>query len=167
MKGTEKYYYRIFNKILTTKQERHNMKARYLFSVVLVTTLLFGSALFAEGNKTVTQANTYESIELNRLIGLTSDNDGLKVSSAFNLGEMKSQKAVIPLIALLREGKTDEERIIAALSLMKIGNAQGIFMVSRSAKYNGSGRVRFICERFYNGYLIDNSNKVNSTVASM
>ncbi|MBA4407297.1 hypothetical protein C0389_08490 [bacterium] len=146
------------------------MKARYFFALVLATTFLFASVSFAEGNKTVTQANTFETIELNRLIGLASDNDGLKVSCAFNLGEMKSQKAVIPLIAMLRDGKTDEGRIIAALSLMKIGDTQGVYMVSRAAKFNDSGRVRYICEKFYNGYLIDkdNSNKVNNTtVASM
>ena len=144
------------------------MKARYLLAVALATTLLFTSASFAEGNKNETQANTYETIELNRLIGLSSDNYGLKVSCAFNLGEMKSKKAVLPLLAMLRDGKTDEERIIAALSLMKIGDAQGVYMVSRAAKFNDSGRVRYICEKFYNGYLIDNSNKVsNPVVASM
>lgn len=146
------------------------MKERYFFTLVLATTFLFASVSFAEGNKIVTQANTFETIELNRLIGLASDNDGLKVSCAFNLGEMKSQKAVIPLIAMLRDGKTDEERIIAALSLMKIGDTQGVYMVSRAAKFNDSGRVRYICEKFYNGYLIDkdNSNKANNTtVASM
>lgn len=146
------------------------MKTRYLFAVVLVTTFLFGSASFAEGNKNLTQANTYETIELNRLIGLASENDGLKVSCAFYLGEMKSKKAVIPLIAMLRDGKTDEERIIAALSLMKIGDTQGVYMVSRAAKFNNSGRVRYICEKFYNGYLIEKDNSVkvnNATVASM
>lgn len=144
------------------------MKTRYLFAVVLVTTFLFSAASFAEGNKNVTQVNTYQTIEQNRLIGLASDNYGLKVSCAFNLGEMKSQKAVLPLLAMLRDGKTDEERIIAALSLMKIGDAQGVYMVSRAAKFNDSGRVRYICEKFYNGYLIDNSNKAsNPVVASM
>lgn len=146
------------------------MKTRYLFAVVLVTTFLFSSASFAEGNTTAMQANTYETIELNRLIGLTSDNDGLKVSCAFYLGEMKSKKAVIPLMALLRNGKTDEGRIIAALSLMKIGNTQGVYMVSRAAKFNNSGRVRYICEKFYNGYLIEKNNppKVdNKTIASL
>ncbi len=146
------------------------MKARILIAVVLVTTFLFGSASFAERNKNLTQANTYEAIELNRLIGLASDNDGLKVSCAFNLGEMKSEKAVIPLIALLRDGKTDEERIIAALSLMKIGDIQGVYMVSRAAKFNDSGRVRYICEKFYNGYLINKyqvENSGNNTVAKL
>ena len=145
------------------------MKARIFFATVLAATILFTSFAFAEENKSLTKANTFDTIELNRLIGLASDNDGLKVSCAFNLGEMKSQKAVIPLIAMLREGKTDEERIIAALSLIKIGDKQGVYMVSRAAKFNDSGRVRYICEKFYNGYLLekDNTVKETNTVASM
>lgn len=43
---------------------------------------------------------------------------------------MKSEKAVFPLMKLLRERKTLEERIIAALSLVKIGNTQGVYLVA-------------------------------------
>ena len=144
------------------------MKARLFFAVVLLTTVLFSSALFAGENKNTPAANTFEAIELNRLTGLASDNEGLKVSCAFNLGEMKSTKAVIPLIAMLRDGKSDEERIIAALSLMKIGDAQGVYMVSRAAKFNDNGRVRYICEKFYNGYLLEKENsKTADAVASL
>ncbi|MCX6170827.1 MAG: hypothetical protein NTX65_15915 [Ignavibacteriales bacterium] len=144
------------------------MKARLLFAVVLATTILFSSVLIAGENKSIPVANTYETIELNRLIGLASDNEGLKVSCAFNLGEMKSQKAVIPLIAMLRDGKTDEERIIAALSLIKIGAAQGVYMVSRAAKFNENSHVRYICEKFYNGYLLEKEySKTTDTVASL
>jgi len=146
------------------------MKARTLYSIVLVTIFLVGSLTYAEGNKSQTQANTYETIELNRLIGIASDNHGLRVSCAFNLGEMKSEKAIIPLMALLRDGQTDEEKIIAALSLMKIGAPQGVYMVGRSAKFNDSGRVRYICEKFYNGYLLDKENAVkavSNSIASM
>jgi hypothetical protein len=87
------------------------------------------------------------------LIGLASDNEGLRVSCAFNLGEMKSQKAVVPLMQLAREGKTFEERVIAALSLVKIGNPQGVYLVSRLAKFSECEKTRRMCEKFYNGYL--------------
>lgn len=129
------------------------MKTRMFFGFLILSTLLFTAYTFAEVNKTAPKANTYEAIELNRLIGLASDNEGLRISCAFNLGEMKSVKAVIPLMALLREGKTCEERIIAALSLVKIGDPQGVYMVSRLAKFHDCDRTRRMCEKFYNGYL--------------
>ncbi|NJD21166.1 MAG: hypothetical protein FIA82_00630 [Melioribacter sp.] len=129
------------------------MKAKVFLSLFILSFLLFTGFSFAEVNKTIPKANTYETIELNRLIGLASDNEGLRVSCAFNLGEMKSQNAVIPLMQLLREGKTLEERVIAALSLVKIGNAQGVYLVSRLAKFADCEKTRRMCERFYNGFL--------------
>lgn len=128
------------------------MKAKSTASL-LILSLLFTGFSFVEVNKTTQKANTYETIELNRLIGLASDNEGLRVSCAFNLGEMKSQKAVISLMQLLREGKTFEERVIAALSLVKIGDPQGVYLVSRLAKYSDCEKTRRMCEKFYNGFL--------------
>ncbi len=129
------------------------MKAKVFSSLLILSFLLFTGFSFAEVNKATPKANTYETIELNRLIGLASDNEGLRVSCAFNLGEMKSQKAVIPLMQLLREGNTLEERVIAALSLVKIGDAQGVYLVSRLATFCECEKTRRMCERFYNGYL--------------
>lgn len=130
------------------------MKKKILAGVVGLT-LLFTVSIYAEGvNKDVPKANTYEAIEMNRLVGLTSDNDGLRISCAFNLGEMKSTKAVHTLMKMVREGKSEEERIIAALSLVKIGDPQGVYFVKQSAKFNDCERTRKICEKFYNGYLI-------------
>ncbi len=129
------------------------MKAKVFSSLLTLSFLLFTGFSFAEVNKTTPNANTYETIELNRLFGLASDNEGLRVSCAFNLGEMKSQKAVIPLMQLLREGNTLEERVIAALSLVKIGDSQGVYLVSRLAKFSNCEKTRRMCERFYNGFL--------------
>jgi hypothetical protein len=129
------------------------MKAKLFFSALILSTLLFTTYSFAEVNTPAPKANTYEAIELNRLIGLASDNQGLRVSCAFNLGEMKSKNAVTPLIKLLREGSTCEERIIAALSLVKIGDPQGVYIVSRLAKFHECEKTRRMCEKFYNGFL--------------
>lgn len=131
------------------------MKTRSFLLVAILSTLLFTGFTFAEVNNDAPKANTYEAIEMNRLIGLASDNQGLRVSCAFNLGEMKSGKAEIPLMKLLREGETYEERVIAALSLIKIGSAQGVYLVGRLAKFCECDKTRRICEKFYNGYLYD------------
>ncbi len=130
------------------------MKAK-IFAAIVGITLLFTVTINAgDVNKTVPKANTYEAVEMNRLIGLASDNDGLRISCAFNLGEMKSKKAVFKLMQMVREGKSEEERIIAALSLIKIGDPQGVYFVKQSAKFNNCERTRKMCEKFYNGYLL-------------
>jgi hypothetical protein len=143
----------MFAKSKTKKNVRQKMKAKLTLATVLLAALLFTNFSYAEVNKTTTKANTYETIEQNRLIGLASDNEGVRVSAAFNLGEMKSEKAVIPLIKSLREGTSEEERIIAALSLIKIGDPRGAFMVARTAKYCDCARLSYFCEKFYQSYL--------------
>ncbi len=130
------------------------MKAKAFAALLLLATILLSSPSFAREKGNFPKANTYQAIELNRLIGLASDNTGLKVSCAFNLGEMKSKKAVIPLMQMLREGTSDEERIIAALSLIKIGDPQGVYMVGRSGIFNDFDKTRRMCEKFYKSFLL-------------
>lgn len=129
------------------------MKAKLTLATVIVAALLFTNFSYADVNKTTKKANTYETIEQNRLIGLASDNEGVRISAAFNLGEMKSQKAVVPLMKQLRDGTSEEERIIAALSLIKIGDPRGAFMVGRTAKYCDCEKLSYFCEKFYQSYL--------------
>jgi hypothetical protein len=61
----------------------------------------------------------YHQIEQNLLAGIKSDNVGLQTSSAYFLGEMKSDKSLIHLIKLARNGNTEESRIIAGLSFRR------------------------------------------------
>jgi hypothetical protein len=136
------------------KKSETAMKTKIFSIILLLLAVTTTAPSFARANSNTPKTNSYEAIELNRLIGLASDNTGLRVSCAFNLGEMKSQKAVIPLMQLLREGSTEEERIIAALSLIKIGDAQGVYMVGRSGIFNDSEKTRRMCGKFYQSFLI-------------
>ncbi len=95
----------------------------------------------------------YSTIEANLLVGLNSDNDGLKISCAYYLGEIKSQNSVLPLMKILRDDRCYGARIIAALSLIKIGDSQGVYMVKRTAKFNSEEGVRKMSEKFYLAYL--------------
>ena len=92
----------------------------------------------------------------NLLIGLDSDNTGLTSSSAFYLGELSSTEAVIPLMKMLRNSEREELRISAALALLKIGDARGIYAIKRAIVFDESKRVSDMCEKFYNSYLYDN-----------
>lgn len=108
-----------------------------------------------------TQLCPYELIEQNYIQGLKSDNCGLRVSCAYFLGEMKSTKAVIPLMDLLNTCARDEVRLIAALSLIKIGDERGIFLVKRQAEFCDNERVRQLCERIYNSYILQKYSDVS------
>ncbi|MFZ0453821.1 MAG: hypothetical protein WCE54_07480 [Ignavibacteriaceae bacterium] len=95
-------------------------------------------------------------IEENLIRGVKSDNSGLQTSCAYFLGEMKSSKAMIPLLKLVKHGATDESRIIAALSLYKIHSKIGMCQLKGLAKTEKSELVRKVFDRIYKKYTCDN-----------
>ena len=97
-----------------------------------------------------------EKVEQNLLVGLQSDNLGLKTSSAYYLGTYGTSKSVIPLMKILKNGETEEERISAAVALSKLNDEQALFAVKQRAKYDDSERVRRLCAMFYNQSLQNN-----------
>lgn len=122
-----------------------------LFTIFL--TLLFTAEIFATGPTfRVNPRITKDVIEKCYLEGISSDNEGVRASAALFLGYMKSEKAVIPLMKMMRDEKTEESRIIAALSLVRIGDEQGVYMVGRTALFNTSPRVQKIADKFYNAF---------------
>lgn len=127
------------------------MKKIFLF-VFLITTMIFTSQPnYAKEFPKKAKSNAI--IETNLLNGLSSENDGLQNSSAYFLGEMKSTRAVIPLLSILHNSNDEAKRINAALSLLKIGDARGIYAIKQSIKFDESPRVRKMCQNFYISYL--------------
>lgn len=88
---------------------------------------------------------------------LTYEDEAYRLDAAFILGHKKCAKAVIPLMKLLREDPSEAVRIVAAQSLIKIGDPVGVYLVQRSAQYNDFAKVRNFCEKFYNSYLAKQS----------
>lgn len=95
----------------------------------------------------------YEQAVENLLIGLSSENDGLRRSSAYMLGVLKSDEAVVPLMRALKSHQDECTRIVAALSLCKIGDARGVFAVKQEVRFSESNKVKKCCACFYNQYV--------------
>ena len=94
----------------------------------------------------------YSQIEDNLLIGLNSTNQGLKVSSAYFLGEIKSKKATNQLMDMFHCSDSPEVRQVAVLALYKISSERGIFAIKRAIKYDDDEQTRKLCKIFYNQY---------------
>ncbi len=97
----------------------------------------------------------YHQVEENLLAGINSDNIGLQTSSAYFLGEMKSDRAMIPLLRLVKNGETEEARIIAALSLYKIESKIGMYRLKYLAETDESELARRVFGRIYQMYVFD------------
>jgi len=79
------------------------------------------------------------------------------------IGELQCQRSVIALLAILHDNPSEELRILAALSLYKLGDSRGIYAIKQAIKYDESNRVQRMCEIFYKASLqgpADNSANV-------
>jgi HEAT repeat protein len=128
------------------------MKTTVAILAAVVLVLMTASIAMATDTTKGLTPDQYARAEQNLLRGLDSDNLGLIEGSANMLGELKSSKAVIPLMKLLRDGDQESTRIVAALALCQIGDARGLYAVKRATQFDGSERVAQRCAWFYNSY---------------
>ena len=89
----------------------------------------------------------------NLLIAIQSDNEGLRESATYLLGEFKCEKAVLPLMSILRGSESESSRIVAALALCRIGDSRGVYAVKRAALFDDCPEVQNRCAWFYNAYV--------------
>ena len=120
-------------------------------AILLLVLLSISSLLSA---KNIAGINNLESSEASLIVGVESQNNGLVVSSANLIGDLKMQKAVIPLMSILKNSSDVSARISAAQALVKIGDARGVFAVKKAADFDKSERVRKLCAKFYFQSLI-------------
>lgn len=126
--------------------------------VMLFLSSFFNSNQFSFGMNYLVEKSLVnrEMIIKNLLVGVTSENYGLRTSSAFLLGEFQVDESVIELLGMLHKEESDDARIMAALSLLKIEGPRGIYAIKQAVKFDKSERVRKFCEKFYNHYLEKN-----------
>ena len=125
------------------------MKKLQIVVTTICLTLLTSSFIYGGEVSKKTGKSSREMIVSNLLEGLKSSNCGLKMSCAYFLGELKSERAVIPLMKMLRDEENECSRLMAALALIKIEDARGVFMVKRQAEFDDCLRVRNICKILY------------------
>ena len=122
------------------------MKTRLLLSLAL---LFFAAlSLYADDPALPVHANR-PLIEKNLLVGLTSTNEGLRYSCALRLGEWKSTRAVIPLMAILKQCDNFKLKTAAAWALCNIGDPRGTCAVKREVAFSNCGKTKLVCAWYY------------------
>jgi hypothetical protein len=116
------------------------------------------SSIAQDGNN---KTDVGESTVASLLAGLSSDNIGLKSSSAYMLGELRVSSAVVPLMRVLHNDENEEVRISAALALYKIGTPMSIHAVKQAIRFDNSKRVSDLAHKFYSDYEREESKKNN------
>ena len=124
-----------------------------IFSLLVVHTLSAQSSGFPEEKKSVVVDNL--------TVGIESQNIGLHTSSALVMSDLISEsyieskdasKAMIPLLILLKNGKTDEERIAAAVALYQLDDPVAIYQLRGVAVFDNNEKVATACRNLYYSY---------------
>ena len=90
---------------------------KYLLGIVITLVLFTGESFAGSLTK---QDSAIKRGEENLMVAINTDNYGLKSSAVQILGDIKSKKAVIPLMKILKSSDDESLRIAAAHSLYKI-----------------------------------------------
>ncbi len=122
---------------------------KILFTITVFLLLIASVNTYAQTIITTSNVKITKQVIDNLLVGLQSDNLGLRVSCAYYLGEYNSAEAVIPLMNMLHSEQSEEARIVAALALIKISSDKAHYAVKEAAQMDDSQRVRKLCARFY------------------
>ncbi len=127
--------------------------------ITLFLTLLVVQTLSAQTPEILAEKKS--AIVDNLTVGIKSENTGLHTSSALVMYDLirdsyiessDASKAMVPLLKLLKEGKTEEERIAAAVALYQLGNPIGIYRLRGVAVFDDNERVATVCKNLYVTY---------------
>jgi len=129
------------------------MKTKIFLNCLLVISISISSFGFIKQIPAKVHNYNRDLVIENLLNGVNSGNHGLRMSSAYFLGEIKADEAVIPLMKILKNDQNEEARIMAALSLLKIGDSRGLFAIKRTIQFDDSERVKKMCSIFYQDYI--------------
>ncbi len=103
-----------------------------MMTVVLILALMVG----------VGMAKPLADYDRNLIDLLNDENIGIRASAAQLLGERKVDEAVQPLMSMLKTEKDYKARIVAAIALHKIGNADALPVLKKVAKHDANLTVR-------------------------
>jgi HEAT repeat protein len=92
-------------------------------------------------------------IEENLICGLRTDNQSVQRSCILILGQIQSERAVIPLMSILHNSPEENLRLAAAWSLCRIGDARGVYAVKMAVKFDESSKVRVTSAWYYEQYV--------------
>jgi HEAT repeat protein len=118
--------------------------------VVLASLLAVAYVLPSMAKESVLPPNANKAlIEDNLLLGLAYGNAGLERSCVLMLGKIQSDRAVVPLMAILHSSTDENVRVAAAWALCKIGDARGVYAVKMAVKYDENAKVQATCAWYY------------------
>ena len=114
--------------------------------------MLFVTNIFSQTLAETEDAAKHAAALKKPFCGVCCEDETIRLDCVCKIGNMKSEKALLTLMRVLREDPCEEVRIAAAHSLVRIGDPRGVYLVSRLAKFSDSERLSRLCTKFYKAY---------------
>jgi len=138
-------------------------KVTFILFTLLTILLIITNDVIAKGAKSQRSKVTIEKYELpdnaikSLIMGIKSENPGLRKSSIFYAGQYKLEAAVDCLIDELQNENDPGTKILIALSLYKIGNPIVIDYIKEIAVQDENPKVKNMFSAIYNEFIFDTS----------
>lgn len=132
------------------------MKAHLTKTVlVLVIGLLLSNSIFAQNSLSEFTKNKYALDNL--IMGIHSDNEGVRKSAIYFAGKYKVLESAEVLIEQLKKEENPGIKVLIALALFEMESKEGLDAVRKLSKNDESVRVRNMATFIYNEYSNGNS----------
>ncbi len=133
------------------------MKKLYVLTAVILT-MVFSFTANSFGERKDNPSNDFDGkIVQNFIMGINSENLGLCKSSIYYAGYYKITGTVEALINVLNDNSRKPcLRILAAVSLYRIGDMRGIRAIRDVVQFDKIKSVKSKCSEIYNSYLNQN-----------
>lgn len=99
--------------------------------------------------------NTYENL----LMGISSENDGVRESSIYFAGKYRLIDTEDALINQLKVENNSDIKVLIGLALFRMGSEKGMSEIYNLANSDKDSKVRRMSYAIYNEFIVNNSSK--------
>jgi HEAT repeat protein len=116
--------------------------------------LILSNNLFAQN--TLAEFTNHKYALDNLIMGIHSENEGVRKSAIYFAGKYKVEETAVDLINQLNKEENPSVKILIALALFEMGSREGLEAVRKLSVTEGNPRVRKMATFIYNESVSDN-----------
>lgn len=144
------------------KKNKTTLNSTLLLSALLMLLFIAANNVNAQSEKksskvVIEKYDLPNSAVESLIMGIKSDNPGLRRSSIFYAGQYRLEKAVDCLIDALKNEKDPSTKILIALSLYKIGDPIAIDLIKDMVSIEANPKVKNMLSAIYSEYILESS----------
>jgi len=135
----------------------HSSEKLY-FALVAILFVLLVTDTFGQNQK-ISDLSKHKYALQNLVIGIHSENDGVRESSIYFAGKYRFIDTEDALIKQLKVEKESDIKVLIGLALFRMSSEKGMNELQKLASIDENPRVRRMGYAIFNEFLVNNSNR--------